>query len=229
MINACNATVHTPILLKTPFGTAKIYTNPYRYSILTNYESQELEALLMWMKQHDGWRRSLTSFYDQYEMRFSANDTLGIVPFINLNNIAKIIEHFKVVYVTDFHPFVTITAHILEEGQGIGIHSDASEDLGETHRLLIQLNHNWDLNNGGQLIFFTEKNKQAVHHVIVPEFGSLITFECNESSYHAVSDIKSGKRYTLVISGWEKNSNQPKDYAEAVKASEEGCVFKLIG
>ena len=85
------------------------------------------------------------------------------------------------------------------EGQTIRIHNDYVEGH-ETHRLLIQLNDGWTDENGGMLMLFGSASHRDLKRVVRPLHGSALSFEISPDSYHAVSTIHGGERFTLVYS-----------------------------
>jgi Rps23 Pro-64 3,4-dihydroxylase Tpa1-like proline 4-hydroxylase len=94
---------------------------------------------------------------------------------------------------------VEVTAHKLLPGQTIRIHNDYVEG-GESHRLLIQLNRGWTDSQGGLLMLFDSSRIDDVRRVIRPLHASATAFAISAKSFHAVSTIRGGERYTLVYS-----------------------------
>ena len=92
-----------------------------------------------------------------------------------------------------------IAAHRLVRGQTIRMHNDYIDGK-ETHRLLIQLNHGWKLEQGGVLMIFGSRSPEDVRRTLKPVHCSGLVFEISPSSFHAVSQIKDRERYTLVYS-----------------------------
>jgi Rps23 Pro-64 3,4-dihydroxylase Tpa1-like proline 4-hydroxylase len=92
---------------------------------------------------------------------------------------------------------VDVSAHKLTSGQTIRIHNDWIGGE-ETHRLLIQLNDGWSIENGGLLMLFGSRAPEDVRSITEPAHGSGFAFEISERSFHAVSTIKAGQRFTLV-------------------------------
>ena len=86
---------------------------------------------------------------------------------------------------------------LLRSKQTIRIHNDYL-DGEETHRLLIQLNAGWDRKQGGLLMLFGDKRPESLARTIVPTHGSGFAFEISQASFHAVSSITDGERFTLV-------------------------------
>ena len=92
-----------------------------------------------------------------------------------------------------------VTAHKLLPGQTIRVHND-HRPRGETHRLLVQLNRGWDDEQGGLLLLFGSAAADDVRRILRPTHRSATAFEISPKSFHAVSTIRRGERYTLVYS-----------------------------
>lgn len=103
---------------------------------------------------------------------------------------------------------VEITAHKLNRTQKIRIHNDARPD-GETHRFLIQLNREWSESRGGLLMLFRGPDVEMLDNIIRPVSGSAFGFRISGKSYHAVSQVREGDRYTLVFSFYEDRLVRP--------------------
>jgi hypothetical protein len=88
---------------------------------------------------------------------------------------------------------VDIGGHLLKPGQTIRIHNDYL-DGNETHRLLIQLNRGWGVKQGGLLM----QRSESLVKTIIPAHRSGFAFEISRASFHAVSTIADGERFTLV-------------------------------
>jgi hypothetical protein len=84
-------------------------------------------------------------------------------------------------------------------GQTIRIHNDYIGGE-ETHWILVQINRGWDDANGGMLMLFDGPRMEDVARVVRPLHASATGFEISPPSFHAVSTIHSGERYTLVYS-----------------------------
>ncbi|MBW4506276.1 MAG: 2OG-Fe(II) oxygenase [Scytonematopsis contorta HA4267-MV1] len=96
---------------------------------------------------------------------------------------------------------VDIQASKLERGQVIKIHTDYS--VAQSHRLLIHLNHGWTYEQGGILMLLDSISPEDINpdqRFILPKSGSATGFEISPKSFHAVTPVISGARYTLQYS-----------------------------
>ena len=101
---------------------------------------------------------------------------------------------------------VEVTAHKLVPDQTIRIHNDYIAG-GESHRLLLQLNRSWEPANRRVSDVLHRTEPETVSEVVEPINGSVQGFAISPRSYHAVSTVHRGERFTLVYSfysdpGW---------------------------
>ena len=161
--------------------------------------SSDGERVLSWLSSDAPWTLRTTDFYEQHEfslLNAKLDDTLTplIEPCFTAPVMAEMRRRFRIqgkLSITE------VAAHRLVQGQTIRVHNDY---LGgeETHRLLVQLNSGWAPEQGGLLMFFGSRFAQDVRRVLSPLHRSAVAFEISPSSFHAVSQIKTGERFTLV-------------------------------
>ena len=158
------------------------------------------DDVLGWMRADAPWHLKIASFYEQWELPISLGtlpDGLaylqepGFIDALGNRMIAPLLQQGW--------DLLEITAHRLVAGQTIRIHNDYLEGQ-ETHRLLVQLNDGWTDENGGMLMLFGSASHEDVRRIVRPLHGSAFAFEISPASYHAVSRIHGGERFTLVYS-----------------------------
>jgi Rps23 Pro-64 3,4-dihydroxylase Tpa1-like proline 4-hydroxylase len=106
----------------------------------------------------------------------------------------------------DLSPRVDITAHKLIPGQRIRIHNDFIPGA-ETHRLLMHFNRRWQDDNGGLFLLFNSADPADIHKIFRPVHNSAVGFAITTTSYHAVSTVHTGERFTLVYSFYEQQGH----------------------
>jgi hypothetical protein len=99
-----------------------------------------------------------------------------------------------------------VVAHKLLPGQRIAIHNDYLV-VEETHRLTIQLNRGLSDADGGFFMLFNSGDPADIHRVLRPVRNTAIAFMISPESYHAVSRLHGGVRYTLVYSFYAHHSH----------------------
>jgi Rps23 Pro-64 3,4-dihydroxylase Tpa1-like proline 4-hydroxylase len=98
---------------------------------------------------------------------------------------------------------VMVDAHRLYPGCSLRVHTDAGKNQTQTYRFLIQLNRGWGPAQGGLLMFLDEPaptEASTRHRYFVPTHGSAVAFAISEKSFHAVSPVVTGTRYTVTYS-----------------------------
>ncbi len=163
--------------------------------------SEDLEqALLSWFESEAPWQLALRDFYEQYEFDFrDVNLPMNLRPLLSDSTVGQLRQSVGALLGASLKPQVDISAHKMNKTQRIRIHNDARPD-GETHRFIIQLNREWDEANGGLLMLFRGSDVETLDEVILPTSRSGFGFEISEGSYHAVSQVHKGDRYTMVFS-----------------------------
>lgn len=175
---------------------------PYPHFEASDFLATDVaEGMLKWFEQKAQWQlRKLdgyTGYADlslQYENlpppldALSAPETLAQLR-IAMGNLFSI----------EREGFVRVTAHRLLAGGSLKPHCDLAP-IRFTHRLIIHLNRGWTRANGGLLCVFDgdpSRKKQANEKQFLPAHRSAFAFEISARSFHAVTPILAGERYTL--------------------------------
>ena len=185
-------------LLALPAAAAA--TAPFPHIELTGVISADMaDAALTWLEQDYLWRLRVEDFYEQHEFSLLSSPpppALAVLtgPELILQMGKWLRETFAVAGNLEL---VDVSAHRLTAGQTIRIHNDYLGGA-ETHRVLIQLNRGWTQDLGGILLLFRDEDPQSLDRALLPVHGDGLAFEISPDSYHAVSTIHGGARYTLV-------------------------------
>jgi Rps23 Pro-64 3,4-dihydroxylase Tpa1-like proline 4-hydroxylase len=164
------------------------------------FASSLAERVLQWFEHEASWRLRVESFYEQYELNLhQAGLPAHLRDLVANETIDRLANRVLAPFAQDGLVLVEANAHKLLPGQTIKIHNDYI-DGAETHRVLIQLNRDWTDENGGLLMLFSGPNATEVARIIRPIHCSAMAFEISPTSFHAVSTILAGARYTLVYS-----------------------------
>ena len=182
-------------------------SQPFPCFTVAQVVSNELERdLLAWFESKAPWQLAIMDFYEQYEFDFRDVDLpLNLKPLFCDDTLHGLRQNVGRLLGASLKPQIEITAHKLNRSQKIRIHNDARPD-GETHRFLIQLNRGWNEANGGLLMLFRGPEVETLDDVLPPSSRSAFGFEISTASYHAVSQVHQGDRYTLVFSFYAERS-----------------------
>lgn len=157
-------------------------------------------SALDWMETTAPWRLRAESFYEQWELHLDPQDLSESVQPLLAPGTTDTLQRLMLAPIDDAPMRLTeVTAHKMVPGQTIRIHNDY-RPKGETHRLLIQLNRGWTDAKGGLLLLFGSAAAEDVRRILRPTHRSAVAFAISPHSFHAVSTIQHGERYTLVYS-----------------------------
>ena len=156
--------------------------------------------LLDWLETEAPWELTRMEFYEQYEFSLTHCPPSPVLrPLVRAEALAALRDRMSDCFGRSLSGRVDVTAHKLVPGQTIRIHNDHIPG-GETHRLLLQLNRGWEPRHGGYLMFFAGPEPESVSKVVEPRSGTVQAFAISPRSYHAVSTVHAGERFTIVFS-----------------------------
>jgi Rps23 Pro-64 3,4-dihydroxylase Tpa1-like proline 4-hydroxylase len=187
----------TPLRLTNP----QVCSKPFHYIVSPEAIDQDAaRTLLMWLESKAPWKLIETDFYDQFEFSLLKALLPPDISFLREQTfLTAIKQRVAELFWVDLRHRVDITAHKLVPGQRIRIHNDFIPGA-ETHRLMMQFNRAWQDDNGGLLLFFNSADPADIHKIFRPVHNSAVGFAISADSYHAVSTIHAGERFTLVYS-----------------------------
>ena len=161
--------------------------------------NKSADRLLTWFQTDAPWRLVIEEFYEQFEFSLLATSLPEELTFLTSSEFLASVKYLLSKALTEASPLILteIAAHKLVPGQTIRVHNDFI-GAEETHRMLVQINEGWRPDNGGLLMIFNSRHPEDVADIIVPHHNSGFGFEISPMSFHAVSTIHSGERYTLV-------------------------------
>lgn len=195
---------------QTYIKTAKAQRRPFRYFISEQVLSPELAGrLLLWLETGAHWHLHQGTFFEQYECNLLGLAAPGgFAMLFGQKALDRLKRQMETLLGTELSDLIEVVAHKLLPSQGIGIHNDEPHDDLETHRFILQLNRGWSDENGGHLLLFNSKNPFDIHAVVSPTHNTGVGFAMSDRSYHAVSDVRHGTRYTVIYSFWQKRARR---------------------
>ena len=163
---------------------------------------------LKWLETDAPWKLATTDFYEQYEFSLLHAPLPPVVQHLACPETLAALrhrmdQHFR----QPLSERVDVTAHKLVLKQTIRIHNDFIAG-GESHRLLLQLNRGWKAEHGGYLMLFDGPEPEMVSKVLEPKHGSVQAFAISPRSYHAVSTVHGGERFTVVYSFYPEAASE---------------------
>ncbi len=199
----------------------RIKTEPYAHFFLENTFNEDAAGrLLSWLHEDACWRLHSSSFFEQYELDLSHSNAPEECRWVFSEKLkGELRDAMQSIFGTELQEHVQVTAHRLIAGQKIGIHNDnPSTPDKENYRLVWQLNSGWQEKDGGKLVLFSSRDPSSIHTIIHPQHNSCVAFECSENSFHGVSTIQGGCRYSVIFSFWKVATISKQNNEEATKA-----------
>ena len=182
------------------FDSVEYDTLPFEHFVGLCIQPGDCRETLCSFETDAPWKLTTTDFYEQYE--FSLLHA-SLAPAVRRLACPETLTSLRGWVARQFlQPLserVDVTAHKLVAEQTIRIHNDYIPN-GESHRLLLQLNRGWEPEYGGYLMFFSGPEPESVSKVVEPRHGSVQAFAISPRSYHAVSTVHGGERFTVVYS-----------------------------
>ena len=181
-------------------SSVEYHALPFEHFVGHGVQTGACHEWLYWLETEAPWKLTTTEFYEQYEfslLHVSLAPTVRRLACLETLTALRrgMSRHFR----QPLSERIDVTVHRLIPEQTIRIHNDFIPG-GETHRLLLQLNRGWEPQHGGYLMFFSGPEPETVGKVVEPRHGSVQAFAISPRSYHAVSTVHRGERFTVVYS-----------------------------
>jgi len=93
-----------------------------------------------------------------------------------------------------------LVAHRMGLDHFVGIHSDAPATGEETHRIVIFLARNPKPDHGGHFLLLDEPVLRGARRLLPLFHNSGVAFVLESGSYHAVTSVVKGERFSLILS-----------------------------
>ena len=181
-------------------NTVEYNSLPFEHFVGHGMQPGAYQEWLDWLETDAPWKLTTTDFYEQYEFSLlHVPLTPAVRPLACPSTLTALRRRMSRQFCQSLSERVEVTAHRLVPEQTIRIHNDFIPG-GESHRLLLQLNRGWEPAYGGFLMFFSGPEPETVGKVVEPIHGSVQAFAISPRSYHAVSTVHRGERFTVVYS-----------------------------
>lgn len=180
------------------FSFARIYRQPFPHTWLPHIFSNSVnDQVLCWLEEFNQWTFTTKNFYKQHEFSLKVQPPPAELAFLTSSYTLQTMSNWlqEEFEIKGLKP-TDVVAHRLESNQGIGIHNDQGK-YGEKIRLLLQLNQRV---TGGELALFQDHRPESVCRIIRPIHGTAVAFAISNISYHAVTKVKEGRRFTIIYS-----------------------------
>lgn len=188
----------------------KTRSEPFHYSIVSKTFPNRLSLeILQWLESETSWRLVKTDFYEQFVFSLLDVELPEHLSLLRDSICLRTLKlRFENLFGVNLKDQIDIVAHKLVPGQSIRIHNDFIPGS-ETHRFTVQLNRGLQDDWGGWFVLFNSSDPAEIHKILRPKHNTALGFAISARSYHAISPIYDGERYTLVFSLYEDHREKP--------------------
>lgn len=182
-----------------------VHRTPFLHAIVPDCIDPDLaEPLLSWFEGEAPWQWSaIDHFYDQFEVDLKSSPLpAGLRVLVDELFLKELREEMGNLLNARLDARIDVSAHKMNPGCRVRIHTDHGP-RGHACRLLVHLNRGWNSADGGLLMLFGEKDPTLDSEgtrCYSPQHRRAIAFQISPTSFHAVSRICLGERYTLRFS-----------------------------
>ncbi len=196
-----DAMTAAPLLPLADSRRVAFFSEPFPHFECPEFlDAATANALLAWLEARQ-WRSVGLDGYDGYcdapltasNLPEALNGLVAPAFFVQLRQLMA--QFFPI----DASGQVRTTAHRILTRGALSPHTDVSH-FRFTHRLLVQLNRGWDSECGGLLCLHggnPHANPEPLRKSVPPIHRSGFAFEISQRSFHSVTPVLHGERYTL--------------------------------
>ncbi len=194
-------TAASPPLPVTDSRRVAFFSDPFPHFVGPEFlDAATADALLAWLDARP-WQSVGLDGYDGYcDAPLTASNLpealRGLVAPGFLIQLRQLLAQF---FPIDSSGYVRVTAHRILTGGALTAHTDVSH-IRFTHRLLVQLNRGWNPECGGLLCLHAgnpRAGQEPPRKSVAPIHRSGFAFEISQRSFHSVTPVLHGQRYTL--------------------------------
>lgn len=192
----------TPTVSPFRFDSAAVSLRPYPHFEAANFlDPSDAEFLLEWFERKAPWQPRRLQGYEGYaDIPLQLLDLPArLKPLLASELLSNLRGSMARCFAIEPEGYVKVTAHRLLKGSSLRPHTDLAP-LPFTHRLIIHLNRGWSAENGGLLLLFDGDpagHARTAEKTLVPVHRSAFAFQVSRRSFHAVTPVVAGERYTL--------------------------------
>ena len=186
-----------------PDAVCIAYNDPFRFWHVSGMlPASKHHALKMWLEQREAWQPVDGGFYcadvfgitDDRHVPATLHGCLGRAGHAWLEAFASRLFG----ELMQLHG--PIVLHRMQDGQGVGIHSDHPLAGEETHRIVLTVCRQQQSGVGGHFVLLGGTHPQDARALIPLHGNNAIAFRLDDVSYHAVTSVRAGRRFSVVMS-----------------------------
>lgn len=181
-----------------------LHSTPFPHFVSSNFiDEQTAAAALAGLEQTREWILSPDDGFSHFlELSLKRTPVRALAPLMHPEFVDAVRAVCTEQFGLSFDEDVRLAVHRMDGGSRVRVHTDHGVEP-FTHRVVLHLNRGWDAEHGGMLLLLEASRREElddVHRYYLPVHRLAIGFEISPRSYHAVSEVLQGSRYTICYS-----------------------------
>jgi hypothetical protein len=186
---------------------ASMFDQPFQHGTIQQvFNIETARALSEWIGAASTWKECDSAVPARRTFYWNSDGAPGpIRDTLTPGLMQSLRDRVEELFGRRFSTTFTVSANRYSAGHGIKIHNDyfpapGSHPFFFTHRLIVYLSPGGDASSGGLLGIFAGDKPQDRVRTIVPTFNSASVMAMGPRSFHAVSAVRAGTRYSIGFS-----------------------------
>jgi hypothetical protein len=175
------------------------HSKPYPHTIISPvFDAAVADELLSFFESVNNWRTMEDHYYSLRTVELLEQklpDRLAAV--FSRDRLRGLEQDMSSIFSTNLRLMERITVLLLEDGQGLGVHSDVT--VAGHYRMAVTLSRAAAVNNGGHFIVLSSEDGDGAEEIIWRRHNCGVVISLLPHSYHAVTNIRSVPRLSIVF------------------------------
>ena len=175
------------------------HSEPYSHTIINPvFDAAVADELLSFLENIKNWRTMEDHYYSLKTVELLEQKLPDRLSVVFSRDRLRSLEHdMSSIFSTNLILAERIMVLLLEDGQGLGVHSDGN--VAGHYRMAVTLSRAATLNSGGHFVVLSSEDGHGAEQIIWRRHNCGVVIPVLPYSYHAVTNIKSVPRISVVF------------------------------
>lgn len=175
------------------------HSEPYPHTIINSvFDVAVADELLSFLESISNWRTMEDHYYSLRTVELLEQelpDRLAVA--FSKDRLRGLENDMSSIFAVNLRLVGRITVLLLEDGQGLGVHSDGN--VAGHYRMAVTLSRATSLDNGGHFVVLSSEDGHGAEEIIWRRHNCGVVISLLPFSYHAVTNIRSVPRFSVVF------------------------------
>jgi len=175
------------------------HNEPYPHTIISPvFDAAVADELLSFLESISNWRTMEDHYYSLRTVELLEQKLPGPLAAVFSKDRLRGLEHdMSSIFSANLRLVGRITVLLLEDGQGLGVHSDGN--VAGHYRMAVTLSRATAADNGGHFVVLSSEDGHGAEQIIWRRHNCGVVISLLPFSYHAVTNIRSVPRFSVVF------------------------------